>query len=97
VKLLWLALALGACAYTEDQFREDADEATCAWKADCFGGVSDDECLADAEASWSGPPEGCVYDEEAAQDCVDQLERLECPVNGEETVLPEVCDWVWDC
>lgn len=79
-----------------DAFRTRADEALCAWKADCY-----DEhytaCLADAEESWSEPPPGCVYDPAAARECLHDLWRLDCPASDEVPVMPSACDEVWTC
>lgn len=94
-RLLTLLTLLTGCM-TEDRFREDADAATCAWMVDCFDDDAQ-ECLTDAEASWSEVDPDCDFDKQAARKCIRQLERLECPTDGGGGQMPYACDDVWSC
>jgi len=40
---------------------------------------------------------GCLFEEQAARQCVRGLERMECPEEGGAPVFPEVCERVWTC
>lgn len=89
-----MIFALIGCLYAPEAFQSDADAAVCAWKADCHE-ADEAECIAEAEASWVEPD--CLYDDEAARDCVEQLELLQCPTDDEPLVMPSACDAVWAC
>jgi hypothetical protein len=83
-----------ACApYTEDAFQTDYDAAFCDWQADCEDYFTYEECVQEAEDEpWEG--RGCAYDEESAQDCVEQMELMPC---GGDPEFPTACSTVWDC
>ena len=97
VRLAFLAsLALPGC-WPEERFREEADQATCAWMADCMEDVKMDECLEDAHRAWTPVPDECTYSPRRARRCVRQMETLECPTDSSGGGVPEDCDAVWDC
>ncbi len=87
------ALLLGlACAYPEEQFQTDYDESFCDWQADCEDYFTYEECVQEAEDEpWQRT--GCLYDEESAQDCVEQMELMPCG----EPAFPAACARVWAC
>jgi len=93
--LLLLACGLPQDRF-QDRFQDKANEATCAWKADCYG-EDYDACL--QEAAQTTPPDmdGCTYDAVAARQCVHDLWRVPCPADGQEPTFPVACAGVWTC
>lgn len=89
-----IAALLLACAYPEEQFQTDYDAAFCDWQADCEDYFTYEECVQEAEDEpWEGTD--CAYDEEQAQDCVEQMEWMPCAEGSPE--FPLACSRVWDC
>lgn len=91
-------LLFAACGYSEEAYLEDEATASCAFTVDCYPGLyaSVDECVS---LTYTGVPEaGCSFDPKAARDCVDGLEELSCPGEGEFPTFPAACDSVYlDC
>lgn len=91
-----VALLVG-CVLDEPTFRDALDAEVCAWEADCYT-ADEQQCLTDALASRDADPGDCAYDPRAAQDCVEDWERLPCPgQEGEPFTFPASCDEVWSC
>ena len=92
------ALCLSGCAYTEEEFREEFDAASCDWQADCYDYQDYAECLEQARAAREPAPSGCELDRRSAQDCVDDYAAIDCPNGaGLSAELPASCMEVWIC
>ncbi len=91
ILFVWLL----AC-YTEEAFRDDLDEAVCTWKQDCYA-EDPVSCLREAQAARSEIPEGCLFQPDQAQRCVDTVEQMVCEDETEEPGFPEACGLAWDC
>lgn len=91
--LAWLA-----CAYPEEQFVAELDEALCDWATRCLG---EPEVTLETRgycAQQSHVPETeCHYDQDHAQECVDELEWMVCVGASNEVSLPAACDRVYRC
>ena len=94
-----IAWLLVACLVEED-FRVQADEAVCDWKADCYE-TSYETCVDDAAGSEDPVDPACTYQEREARRCLRGLEALGCPTNldelDEDFGFPTACDEVWIC
>ncbi len=90
-----MTLLLMLACTDQEQFRVQADAATCEWKESCFG-EDFDTCVEDAEQQFETT--GCFFEEQEARQCVRALERMECPTSEQpEPAFPEVCTRVWTC
>lgn len=91
MSLLWLLGCL-----RELGFYREADQASCAWRAVCFG-EDEPACLEAAEAARTPRPASCDYDGFAASECVRGMRAMPCPTEHTELGLPSACDRVWMC
>lgn len=95
--LTFILLAIG-CSYSEEEFLDDFDAASCDWQTDCYDYGSFEGCLAEAQASRTELPDACTYDPKAARECVRDYESIDCPDGIEYfATIPEACEQVWDC
>lgn len=94
---LCLLLGLAACSLTEEKFVEDVPEALCAYYQSCDPPFYSDEgaCTEEIEGDLPEPDAGCVWDKDAATQCLDELEGLTC--EGSASNVPTVCSEVYDC
>ena len=84
-------LTLVACGYSEDKFTDEFADASCEWTVECYPDLYDDvdACLADATG---GDDAECVdYDSSAAKDCVEGVQGMSCPAEGEFPEFPSAC------
>lgn len=96
MRLVGLALVVGGCVLTEEEFRVEADEALCGWSAACFPEYGTyEDCLADA--SERDDDEACTYVPERGRHCVAGLREMQCPAAEADPTFPSACDEVWDC
>ena len=92
-----LLLGLG-CAYPEEAFLDEFDEASCDWQVDCYNYQDHETCLSAAATSRTAIPDTCTYDPDAARECVRDYESIDCPNGNEYSAnIPEACEQVWDC
>ena len=101
----WLALAaLAACGVPEDEFVPAYVDAYCVAWLDCtdpaelvFDGIDGtDYCLATVGPTVQAKAESCKLKKSKARQCLDQMELLTCPSEGElDDALPLICLDVW--
>ena len=97
---VWSLVALSAvgCGFSEEKYLETYAVASCEFTIACYPELyaSIDDCV--AQVSEGDPTEACTYDAAAARDCVDGVEAMECPGEGEFPEFPAACANVYvDC
>lgn len=98
ISVLIVTVALTACGYSESDYVNDEVEASCAFTVACYPGLYDsmDDCVETAVGVLAVT--GCVFDSEAARECVDGIEAMDCPEDGAVPPFPPACDAVYgDC
>ena len=92
-------LLLAACSLSQEAFIDRYGEQTCAWLETCTDASQDRrDCLAEqAEGLDALITLGCVYDADAARDCVDQREGATCDDPFGLPTEAEACGRVVDC
>ena len=89
-------VTLAACGYSEDRFNDDLTEAWCEHLVECdLTEDTIDECIAEAGDEDTSDFADCDFDSQAARDCVQAVQGLECPDTGEFSMLPAVCGDVY--
>lgn len=97
------AVGLAGCGYSDSSFINDYVDSDCEYAMECYddavlnfwGWDSASACEADrgpVVASWGL---GCVFDKDAAKECVRQLKDRECPPAGQDHEVPSICDAVY--
>jgi hypothetical protein len=98
-----LALLLAACGPpSEEEYAERYIRLGCEYISECFADLDlfedVNECVQAATDNPVLPDPGCVYQGEAAQDCLQAMEDLDCPEEGGFPEMPASCDEVYtDC
>lgn len=93
-----LLLTWFGCAYPEEQFVAELDDALCDWATRCLGEPEVSLETRGYCAQQSRVPDTeCTYDEDNARECVDELEWMACARAADEVSLPAACDWVYRC
>jgi hypothetical protein len=93
-----VSLVAVGCGYSESTYLEDYATASCDFTVACYPDLY--ASVADCVASVAGG-EGtidCTFDAEAARSCVEGVETMECPGEGEFPAFPAACANVYtDC
>ena len=94
-----MAVAMAACSYAEDEFREDYISEFCQWDAHCKVYYDDQEsCEFALENNYSDLVAGCTYDAKSARRCIKGIFDVECPADGEDPAWPVECEDAYtDC
>jgi hypothetical protein len=98
---LIFSLALYGCGIDRADFMNEYGEAYCDWKQECgkidyYGSRS--ECINEAEAEafrYAPNAEGCSFDEDKAQTCLDGFEDLDCMETPSQDIPS--CQQISDC
>jgi hypothetical protein len=101
--MVGVLLGLSGCGWSEDKFVERFVEADCAFALACMpaaelefeGWGTQEACVAERGSEVVAQGESCIYDRQAARQCVQELEEQICPAEGTELVLPVICGSVY--
>lgn len=102
---LGLSLVLAGCGVKQDDYIGEYVEAECAFALECyppavleFYGWNDEaECQTQRGGELTAQTDGCTYDKKAAKACLKAFKDAACPAEGEDPVLPAICNDVWTC
>jgi hypothetical protein len=103
--LLPAVLVVAACGVSEGKFIPDYADVYCARRIECsdpatlvFDGIDGPaDCVASFGPELSADGEGCKYKGGTARKCLDAMETVACPAEGEgfDTVVPPICEEVY--
>jgi hypothetical protein len=97
VALVWLGAA--GCRHEEERFLVDGVDALCAAAAGCAGTYEPAACV---DALRGGLTDACVFDPDAADECVAEIEEGPAceaiePFDLRALAIPDACVQAWDC
>ena len=98
--------SLVGCGWSEARFIDEYVEVECGFLLECndpavntfLGWESLEDCIDDRGPRLARLASSCEYHREAARPCVQELEEVACPPDGEELDYPPLCEQVYqDC
>ncbi len=97
------AVGLAGCGYTDTSFINDYVDQHCEYALACYdeatlqflGWDTEATCVAAYGPQFASVGLGCDYDKDAARECIKQLKDVECAPQGQDPMVPSICDSVY--